>query len=186
MINVVFIRGCWMLLLLLLLLLLVLVVKLLLFPKLVSIHVVVQISIDFFVLGGDDDDAVQLVNLPTSFGVAVLYHAFATIINNNAYSQAVTFTTTICISISRTFLTSRSQPCLHCYYLSDSLWDGREGGVECEVESLCYLFYLLLSSLNLSNNFFERWHWLALYFDHGGLSLLSYLLVGYFTVYTSR
>lgn len=67
-------------LLLLLLLLLVLVVKLLLFPKLVRMHVVVHISIDFFVFGGGDDDAVQLVNLPISFGALLLYHALETMV----------------------------------------------------------------------------------------------------------
>ena len=74
-------------LLLLLLLLLVLVVKLLLFPKLVRMHVVVQISIDFFVLGGDDDDdAVQLVNLPISFGALLLYHALETMVATQSVS----------------------------------------------------------------------------------------------------
>jgi hypothetical protein len=78
-INDVVIVGCWMLVLLLLLLL-ELIVKLLLFPKLVRMHVVVQISIDFFVFGGGDDDAVQLVNLPISFGALLLYHALETMV----------------------------------------------------------------------------------------------------------
>jgi hypothetical protein len=68
----------------LLLLLLVLIVKLLLFPKLVRMHVVVHISIDFFVLGGGDDDAAQLVNLPISFGALLLYHALETMVLSTA------------------------------------------------------------------------------------------------------
>ena len=51
------------------------------FPKLVRMHVVVHISIDFFVLGGGDDDGtVQLVNLPISFGALLLYHALETMV----------------------------------------------------------------------------------------------------------
>ena len=134
-------------LLLMLLLLLVLLVKLFLFPKLVSMHVVVQISIDFLVFGGDDE-AVQLVNLPTSFGVAVLYHDLATIIK--------TSTTTPTLS-SRHFHNNH----LHFHlknlpycssanhvYTATIYFRAREFGVrsKSEVEFLYYLFYLLLST----------------------------------------
>lgn len=137
-----------MLLLLMLLLLLVLLVKLFLFPKLVSMHVVVQISIDLLVFGGDDD-VVQLVNLAISFGVAVLYHDLATIIKTS------TTTPTLKPSLSQQpsafpsqepSLLQLGQPCLHCYYLlpCERVWSKKS-----EVEFLYYLFYLLLSTSTL-------------------------------------